>query len=169
MTSVFRIKKGSHVLACNFTTQFYPCSNSYISTLHFTFFIGLHDSKVRKMDTQQKAMNTPNSETSHSQPDLKVDLVCKCRSRCTAKKSSGPCKKAGQLCTSRCHPMNGCANNTSFDPILTSSCIVSDSYVPSTGSQPPILKMQAGIELTATDKQVISGQITMSLVPGKGC
>ena len=67
------------------------------------------------------------------------------------------------------HPMNGCANKTSFDPILTPSCIISDSYVPSTGIQPPILKKQAGIELTATDKQVISGQMTMSLVPGKGC
>ena len=53
--------------------------------------------------------------------------------------------------------MNGCANKTSFDPNLTSSCVVPDSsYIPSTGSQPPILNKQAGIELTATDKQVIS-------------
>ena len=118
--------------------------------------MGLQDLKARKTDAQHKTMSTSNSETSNSQPDLKADLVCKCRSRCTAKKSC-PCKKAGQLCTSRCHPMNSCANKTSSDPNLTSSCVVPDSsYVPSTGSQPPILKKQAGIELTATDKQVIS-------------
>ena len=40
---------------------------------------------------------------------------------------------------------------------MASSCVVPDSScIPSTGSQPPILKEEAGIELTATDKQVIS-------------
>ena len=40
---------------------------------------------------------------------------------------------------------------------MASSCIIPDSScIPSTGSQPPILKEEAGIELTATDKQVIS-------------
>ena len=53
--------------------------------------------------------------------------------------------------------MNGCANKTSFDTNLTFSCVIAESsYVPSTGSQPPISKKQAGIELIATDKQVIS-------------
>ena len=107
--------------------------------------------KARKTDAQHKTMSTSNSQT-----DLKADLICKCKSRCTAKKSC-PCKKAGQLCSSRCHPMNDCANKISFDPNLTSSCVIPDSsYVPSSSSQPLIWKKQDGIELTTTDKQVIS-------------
>ena len=44
-----------------------------------------------------------------------------------------------------------------MNPNLTSSCVIPDSsYVPSTGSPPPILKKEAGIELTATDKIGIS-------------
>ena len=87
MTPVFWIKR--YVLAYNFTTHYETiCYNSYISTLHLKFFsMGLQDLKARKTDAQHKTTSTPNSKTSHSQPDLKADIVCKCRSRCTAKKT----------------------------------------------------------------------------------
>ena len=54
-----------------------------------------------------KSLKRPRSPS----PTQHTATFCRCRSRCTAKKSC-PCKKTGQLCSSRCHPRHDCTNKS---------------------------------------------------------
>ena len=56
---------------------------------------------------KSKCLKRPRSPS----PPPPTATFCRCHSRCTAKKSC-PCKKAGQLCSSRCHPRHGCTNKS---------------------------------------------------------
>ena len=54
-----------------------------------------------------KCLKCPRSPS----PRPPTVTFCRCHSRCTAKKSC-PCKRAGQLCSRRCHPRHGCTNQS---------------------------------------------------------
>ena len=73
------------------------------------------DSKVNFQSKSKQSLelskHTKRPRPRSPSPQLPTVTFCKCHSRCTAKKSC-PCKRAGQLCISRCHPRHGCTNQT---------------------------------------------------------
>ena len=62
---------------------------------------------VKRVTKLPKGLKRPRSPSPQPPPAS----FCTCHSRCTAKKSC-PCKKRGQLCSSRCHPRHGCTNQS---------------------------------------------------------
>ena len=79
---------------------------------------------------------------------IDVTLSCKCRTRCTGKKSC-PCKSLGNSCCKLCHPSWSCTNK--ICPSSSQSICV-DEYCSSSVQQ---LVWCKGLNLTVEDKSVI--------------